>query len=64
MPMPDLCEYAFDLLGVVLGVEERGSDARLPHFGANRFPVGGVIAQSGRDVFVLLRVKWRIEEKV
>ena len=57
--MPDLGEDALDFFGVVLGVEERGSDPRLPHFGADGLPVSRVIAQAYGDVFVLLRVKGR-----
>merc|ERR1719285_87397 len=52
--VPDLRENTLNLLGVILGVKERGGDARLPDFGANCFAVGSVVAKANRDIFVLL----------
>ena len=54
MALPYFGENAFDLLGVVFRVKERRRGSRLPYFGADGLPVGNVVAQSDRDVLVLL----------
>ena len=54
MALPYFGKHALDFLGVVFRVKERRSGSRLPHFGADGLPVGNVVAQSDRDVLVLL----------
>ena len=54
MALPYFGENAFDFLGVVFRVKERRRGSRLPYFGADGLPVGNVVAQSDRDVLVLL----------